>query len=138
MSSCCRPLARRRAHYHGKTIAENVGSAKATNPRVIRPYDQPLKADAGFMVLRGNLFDSAMMKTSVISEEFRRRYLCNPEDPNASRAARWCSTGRRTITRALTIRRWASTSTPSCSCAAPGAIGYPGSAEVVNMRPPAA
>ena len=51
--------------------------------KVIRPFDKPLKENAGFLVLKGNLFDSAIMKTSVISEEFRERYLSNPKDPNA-------------------------------------------------------
>ena len=53
--------------------------AKIDKPRVIRPYDQPLKPQAGFKVLHGNLFNSAIMKTSVISDEFRQRYLRNPE-----------------------------------------------------------
>ena len=68
---------------NGKTIAENVARAKATDAKVIWPYDKPMKAKAGFKVLRGNLFDSAIMKTSVISDEFRQRYLSNPKDPNA-------------------------------------------------------
>src|SRR5580658_3021600 len=68
---------------NGKTMAENVARAKASNPAVIRPYDKPLKPHAGFKVLRGNLFDSAIMKTSVISDEFRQRYLSNAKDPNA-------------------------------------------------------
>ncbi len=68
---------------NGKTIAENVARAKATNAKVIWPYDKPMKAKAGFKVLRGNLFDSAIMKTSVIADEFRERYLSNPKDPNA-------------------------------------------------------
>ena len=68
---------------NGKTIAENVSGAKTYNADVIRSYDKPLKAQAGFKVLRGNLFDSAIMKTSVISEEFRQRYLSDPKDPNA-------------------------------------------------------
>ncbi len=67
---------------NGKTVAENVAPAKVCNAEVIRPYDRPLKATAGFKVLRGNLFDSAIMKTSVISDEFRERYLSNPKDPN--------------------------------------------------------
>ena len=68
---------------NGKTIGENVEHAKAQDADVIRPYDKPLKQRAGFKVLSGNLFDSAIMKTSVISEEFRQRYLSNPKDPNA-------------------------------------------------------
>src|SRR6201988_1185547 len=68
---------------NGKTMAQNVTRTKAQNIDVIRPYDKPLKAQAGFRVLHGNLFDSAIMKTSVISDEFRQRYLSNPKDPNA-------------------------------------------------------
>src|SRR5207344_2750579 len=68
---------------NGKTIAENVQQAKSTDADVVLPYDRPLKAHAGFKVLSGNLFDSAIMKISVISEEFRDRYLSDPSDPNA-------------------------------------------------------
>ena len=64
-------------------MRENVARAKSSNADVIRPYDKPLKPHAGFKVLHGNLFDSAIMKTSVISDEFRQRYLCNAKDPNA-------------------------------------------------------
>src|SRR6204780_5487169 len=68
---------------NGKTYAENVAEAKSSDADVIRPYDKPLKPHAGFKVLHGNLFDSAIMKTSVISDEFRQRYLSNAKDPNA-------------------------------------------------------
>src|SRR5437588_6088977 len=68
---------------NGKTIGENVKRAKVQDAEVIRPYKQPLKERAGFKVMKGNLFDSAIMKISVISEEFRQRYLSNPKDPNA-------------------------------------------------------
>ena len=68
---------------NGKTIAENVAQADTTNAIVIRAYAKPLRPQAGFKVLRGNLFDSAIMKTSVISQEFRQRYLSDPKDPNA-------------------------------------------------------
>jgi len=67
----------------GKTVGENVKDAKSVDPDVIRPYHKPLKQHAGFKVLSGNLFESAIMKTSVISEEFSQRYLSNPNDPNA-------------------------------------------------------
>src|SRR5688572_24312029 len=68
---------------NGRTMGENVKSAAVQDPDVIRRYDRPLKTAAGFKVLKGNLFDSAIMKTSVISEDFRNRYLSNPKDPNA-------------------------------------------------------
>ena len=63
---------------NGKTVAENVARAQVTNTAVVRPYKQPLKPQAGFKVLHGNLFNSAIMKTSVISDDFRRRYLSDP------------------------------------------------------------
>src|SRR5215475_6070604 len=68
---------------NGKTMGDNVALARIADADVIRPYGTPLKERAGFKVLKGNLFDSAIMKTSVISEEFRRRYLSDPKDPNA-------------------------------------------------------
>lgn len=66
---------------NGKTIGENCNGKESADCDVIFPIDSPLKADAGFIVLKGNLFDNAIMKTSVISEEFRGRYLSNPKDP---------------------------------------------------------
>src|SRR5450755_4258423 len=68
---------------NGRTLGENCRDAKIEDERVIRPFDRPLSPRAGFLVLRGNLFDSAIMKTSVISQEFRDRYLSNPKDLNA-------------------------------------------------------
>ena len=68
---------------NGKTLGENASKAESRDPDVIRPYAKPLKERAGFKVLSGNLFDSAIMKVSVISQEFRDRYLSDREDPNA-------------------------------------------------------
>ncbi|MCF6303049.1 MAG: dihydroxy-acid dehydratase, partial [Devosiaceae bacterium] len=67
---------------NGKTIGENYSGAEIENTDVIYPYKSPLKDQAGFLVLKGNLFDNAIMKTSVISNEFRQRYLSNPDDLN--------------------------------------------------------
>jgi dihydroxyacid dehydratase/phosphogluconate dehydratase len=72
---------------------------------VIYPFAAPLKEDAGFFVLKGNLFDFAIMKTSVISPEFRARYLSSRAPKTSSSAARWCSTVPTTTTTASTIRR---------------------------------
>jgi dihydroxy-acid dehydratase len=80
-----------------------VKRAQSTNADVIKPYRSPMKKKAGFKVLKGNLFDSAIMKTSVISDEFRKRYLSNRKDKDAFEAVRWSSTGRRTITTASMI-----------------------------------
>src|SRR5690606_5371333 len=66
----------------GRSIGENCKGRETEDRDVILPIDTPLRTDAGFIVLKGNLFDSAVMKTSVISDEFRTRYLSNPRDPN--------------------------------------------------------
>src|SRR5690606_25683703 len=68
---------------NGKPIGENCKNAEILDEKVIRTVANPLKERAGFINLKGNLFDSAIMKTSVISEEFRQRYLSNPDDPEA-------------------------------------------------------
>jgi dihydroxy-acid dehydratase len=123
---------------NGKTIAENVGSAKATNPQVIRPYGQPLKAHAGFKVLHGNLFDSAIMKTSVISDEFRQRYLSNPKDPNAFEGRAAVFDGPEDYHHRIDDPALGIDEHTILFMRGAGPIGYPGSAEVVNMQPPAA
>jgi len=123
---------------NGRTIKENVAHAKATNPAVIRPHDQPLKAQAGFKVLRGNLFDSAIMKTSVISEEFRRRYLSDPNDPNAFEGRAVVFDGPEDYHRRIDDPALGIDERTILFIRGAGPIGYPGSAEVVNMQPPAA
>jgi xylonate dehydratase len=123
---------------NGKTIAENVDRAKTYNAEVIRPYDRPLKAAAGFKVLRGNLFDSAIMKTSVISEEFRKRYLSNPKDPNAFEGRAVVFDGPEDYHRRIDDASLGIDEHTILFMRGVGPIGYPGSAEVVNMQPPAA
>jgi dihydroxy-acid dehydratase len=123
---------------NGKTVAENVAEAKTNNADVIRPYDKPLKAQAGFKVLRGNLFDSAIMKTSVISDEFRKRYLSNPKDPNAFEGRAVVFDGPEDYHRRIDDPALKIDQHTVLFMRGTGAIGYPGSAEVVNMQPPAA
>jgi xylonate dehydratase len=123
---------------NGKTIAENVARAKATNAKVIWPYDKPMKAKAGFKVLRGNLFDSAIMKTSVIADEFRQRYLSNPKDPNAFEGRAVVFDGPEDYHRRIDDPALAIDEHAILFMRGAGPIGYPGSAEVVNMQPPAA
>jgi dihydroxy-acid dehydratase len=123
---------------NGKTIGENVEHAQVQDLDVIRSYHKPLKARAGFKVLSGNLFDSAIMKTSVISEEFRLRYLSNSKDPNAFEGRAVVFDGpedyhARIDDPALNIDEHT-----VLFIRGAGPIGYPGSAEVVNMQPPAA
>ncbi len=123
---------------NGKTYAENVAQAKATNADVIRPYEKPLTRHAGFKVLRGNLFDSAIMKTSVISDEFRRRYLSKPGDPNAFEGRAIVFDGPEDYHKRIDDPALAIDEHAILFMRGTGPIGYPGSAEVVNMQPPAA
>jgi dihydroxy-acid dehydratase len=122
---------------NGKSIGENISRPAVPEPDVIRPYGKPLKEKAGFKVLRGNLFDSAIMKTSVISDDFRARYLANPKDPNAFEGRAVVFDGpedyhARIDDPSLNIDENTLLFMRGC-----GPIGYPGSAEVVNMQPPA-
>jgi xylonate dehydratase len=123
---------------NGKTIGENVRRAKASDPDVIRPYDKPLKTQAGFKVLKGNLFESAIMKTSVISEAFRKRYLSNPQDPDAFEGRAVVFDGPEDYHRRIDDLALKIDQDTVLVMRGVGAIGYPGSAEVVNMRPSAA
>jgi len=123
---------------NGKSVKENVAQAKIYNAEVIRTYNRPLKATAGFKVLRGNLFDSAIMKTSVISEEFRSRYLTNPKDPNAFEGRAVVFDGPEDYHRRIDDPSLGIDEHTILFMRGVGPIGYPGSAEVVNMQPPAA
>jgi dihydroxy-acid dehydratase len=123
---------------NGKTIGENVKQATIADADVIRPYDRPLKQRAGFKVLSGNLFDSAIMKTSVISEEFSQRYLSNPRDPNAFEGRAVVFDGPEDYHRRIDDPSLQIDESTMLFIRGVGPIGYPGSAEVVNMQPPAA
>ena len=123
---------------NGKTYAENVARAKSNDADVIRPYAKPLKPHAGFKVLHGNLFDSAIMKTSVISEEFRKRYLSNAKDPNAFEGRAIVFDGPEDYHHRIDDPALGIDEHSILFMRGVGAIGYPGSAEVVNMQPPAA
>jgi dihydroxy-acid dehydratase len=123
---------------NGKSVAENAVPAQTYNADVIRPYDKPLKAKAGFKVLRGNLFDSAIMKTSVISDEFRARYLSDPKDPNAFEGRAVVFDGPEDYHRRIDDAALAIDEHTILFMRGVGPVGYPGSAEVVNMQPPAA
>jgi dihydroxy-acid dehydratase len=123
---------------NGKTVGENARQASVADPDVIRPYDRPLKAQAGFKVLKGNLFDCAIMKVSVISQEFRERYLSNPKDPNAFEGRAVVFDGPEDYHRRIDDPALAIDAGTILFMRGAGPIGYPGSAEVVNMQPPAA
>lgn len=123
---------------NGKTMGENVRRAKITDSDVIRPYRKPLMARAGFKVLRGNLFDSAIMKTSVISEDFRKRYLSNPKHPNAFEGRAVVFDGSEDYHHRIDDPGLKIDENTMLFMRGAGPIGYPGAAEVVNMQPPAA
>ena len=124
------------ATVNGRTIGENYAGAGSADRGVIRPYDDPLKEDAGFVVLKGNLFDAAVMKTSVIDETFRRRYLERPGRENVIEGRAIVFEGpedyrRRINDPSLEVDEDCFLVIRGC-----GPVGYPGSAEVVNMQPP--
>ena len=123
---------------NGKTMGENIRRARVTDVDVIKPYKRPMKEKAGFKVLRGNLFDSAIMKTSVISEEFRTRYLSNPKDPNAFEGRAIVFEGPEDYHHRIEDPSLKIDENTMLVIRGVGPIGYPGSAEVVNMQPPAA
>jgi dihydroxy-acid dehydratase len=123
---------------NGKTMEENVRRAKSADANVIKPYDKPLKSQAGFKVLKGNLFDSAIMKTSVISDDFRKRFLSDPKDKNAFEGRVVVFDGPEDYHRRIDDPSLKIDERTLLFVRGVGAIGYPGSAEVVNMQPPAA
>ena len=123
---------------NGRTIGENCRGCESEDTKVIRPIDDPLVEDAGFAVLRGNLFDSAIMKTSVIDEEFRRRYLSNPSDPDAFEGRAIVFDGPEDYHARIDDSDLQIDENCVLVIRGTGPIGYPGSAEVVNMQPPAA
>jgi dihydroxy-acid dehydratase len=123
---------------NGATIGDNCRGREVIDADVIRSFETALVADAGFIVLSGNLFDSAIMKTSVISEEFRSRYLSNPDDPEAFEGPAVVFDGPEDYHARIDDPSLGIDETSLLFMRGAGPIGYPGSAEVVNMRPPAA
>jgi len=123
---------------NGCTVAENISDTRCIDPDVIRPFDRPLKPDAGLIVLSGNLFDSAVMKLSVISPEFRSRLLCNPDDPGAFEGTAIVFDGPEDYHARIDDPALAADEHSILIMRGAGPIGYPGGAEVVNMQPPAA
>src|SRR5258706_5339810 len=122
---------------NGKTMGENCRGKRVLLPEVIWPFDKPMKAEAGFIVLSGNLFDSAIMKTSVISAEFRQRYLSDPKDPEAFEGRAIVFDGPEDYHKRIDDPALALDAHSILVIRGVGPIGYPGAAEVVNMRPPA-
>ncbi len=122
----------------GRTLAENLASVPEPDREVIRAYDKPLRERAGYVVMSGNLFESAVMKTSVIDAAFRRRFLSDPAHPDVFEGKAIIFEGpedyhARIEDPALGVDEHSILIIRNC-----GPVGYPGSAEVVNMQPPAA
>lgn len=122
---------------NGHTIGANCRGALIEDEDVIRPFARPLKPDAGFIVLSGNLFDSAIMKTSVISDDFRARYLSDPADPDAFEGPVMVFDGPEDYHARIDDPALAIDARTLLVMRGVGPVGYPGSAEVVNMRAPA-
>ncbi len=121
---------------NGKTIGENCKDKFSWNRKVIRAFNEPIKNNAGFKMLHGNLFESAIMKTSVISEEFRNRYLSNAKDPNAFEAKAIVFDGPEDYHANIDNPKLGVDENTILFMRGVGPLGYPGAAEVVNMRAP--
>lgn len=121
---------------NGKTLGENLVNKVSRDRKVIRAYDEPLLKDAGFVVLSGNLFDAAIMKTSVISETFRERYLRRGGDANAFEARAIVFEGPEDYHARINDDSLGIDENCVLVIRYVGPLGYPGSAEVVNMQPP--
>jgi dihydroxy-acid dehydratase len=122
---------------NGKTMGDNCRGAVNENPEVISSVAKPLKANAGFINLKGNLFDSAIMKTSGISTEFRQRYLSNPNDPEAFEGNAMVFDGPEDYHARIDDPAQGIDEHTILFMRGAGPVGYPGGAEVVNMQPPA-
>src|SRR4051812_2299326 len=122
---------------NGKSIGDNCRDAQIMDPNVIKTFDNPLKDHAGFVVMKGNIFDSGIMKTSVISEEFRKRYLANKGDLDAFEVTCFVFDGREDYHPGIDDPPLNIGADSILVTRGAGPIGYRGAAEVVNMRAPA-
>ena len=123
---------------NGHSIGDNCRDATIEDERVIRRFDAPLREAAGLTVLRGNLFEGAAMKLSVISDDFRSRYLSDPNDPNAFEGSVFVFDGPEDYHQRIDDPSLGIDDRSVLVMRGAGPIGYPGGAEVVNMRPPVA
>ncbi|RUX04119.1 MAG: dihydroxy-acid dehydratase [Mesorhizobium sp.] len=122
---------------NGKSIGDNCKGVANENTDVIRTVAEPLKANAGFINFKGNLFDSAIMKMSGISPEFRERYLSNPNDPEAFEGNAMVFDGPEDYHARIDDPAQGIDEHTILFMRGAGPVGYPGGAEVVNMQPPA-
>ncbi len=122
---------------NGKSVAENYQTARIEDEDVIRPLARPLKPASGLTVLKGNLFEAAVMKTSVISEQFRSRYLSDPDDPDAFEGTAVVFDGPEDYHHRINDPELGIDANSILVVRGAGPVGFPGGAEVVNMAPPA-
>jgi dihydroxy-acid dehydratase len=122
---------------NGETIGANCAAMATEDEAVIRPFKTPLRENAGFSVLRGNMFTSAIMKLSVISDSFRVRYLSNPADPDAFEGNAVVFDGPEHYHASIDDPALGIDENSFLVMRGSGPIGFPGAAEVVNMQPPA-
>ncbi|WP_170750463.1 IlvD/Edd family dehydratase [Ruegeria lacuscaerulensis] len=122
---------------NGKTMGNNCSARRSQNSKVIKTVDSPVKQQAGFINLSGNLFESAIMKTSVISQSFRQTYLSNPDDPSAFEGRAVVFDGPEDFHHRIDDPEEYIDANCILIMRGAGPKGYPGAAEVVNMRPPA-
>ena len=120
----------------GKTVEENLKEKIIIDSNVIRSFKNPLVKSAGFIVMKSNFFSSAVMKTSVISSEFRKRYLSDPKNPNVFEANAVVFEGPEDYHLRINDDNLIITENSILMIRGCGPVGYPGSAEVVNMQPP--
>ena len=121
---------------NGRSMGENCKGQRSWNREVIRAHDDPILKEAGFLNLKGSLFESAIMKTSVISDAFRARYLSNADDPNAFEGTAFVFDGREDYHARINDPSLGIDENAILVIRGAGPIGYPGGAEVVNMQPP--
>ena len=122
----------------GRRLADSIAGRETQDEEVIRRFDNPLVEHAGFLNLKGNLFDSALMKTSVISPDFRRRFLENPDDPEAFEGRVVVFDGSEDYHARIDDPELGIDASTILIMRGAGPVGHPGGAEVVNMQPPEA
>jgi dihydroxy-acid dehydratase len=120
----------------GKNIAQNLTKKLKVDPKVIKSFKNALADKAGFLVMKSNFFSTAIMKTSVIGTEFRNRYLSNPKHPNVFIAKAVVFEGPEDYHKRLNNKKLKIDENSILIIRGCGPVGYPGSAEVINMQPP--
>ena len=120
----------------GKTVRENLKKKIQIDRRVIKSFKDNLSEKAGFLIMKGNFFSSAVMKTSVISSEFRERYLSNPNHLNVFKGKAVVFEGPEDYHKRINSKNLKIDENSILIIRGCGPVGYPGAAEVVNMQPP--